>query len=163
MTDNAANSIIPNGVRIWFQSLSNRERTAVQLFAIVVLFAIGIFAIFKPALAYRNSGLELYRVEKTDLEYLELNLPDLADANQPNIQEPSNNLGLVSRTATLFEIPLRRYQPSGSAIRVEVIGADFDTVVAWLFALRRDHDIGVLEAQFNARTGGRLDANILLQ
>ncbi|MDX1801958.1 MAG: type II secretion system protein M [Marinobacter sp.] len=139
-----------------YDQLPRRDQQALTLLAVAVMLAIVYFAIWRPAVAYRE-----------DAEAARDNAAELVSwmqANQARIQQlaKSQNKGgsststlsdsralmsTVTRSAGEAGLTLQRFEPSGErAIRVWLEKVPFNQVAAWLEKLTTDYGIQIDQA-----------------
>lgn len=139
-----------------YDQLPRRDQQALTLLAVAVMLAIVYFAIWRPAVAYRE-----------DAEAARDNAAELVSwmqANQARIQQlaQSQNKGgsstsklsdsralmsTVTRSAGEAGLTLQRFEPSGErAIRVWLEKVPFNQVAAWLEKLTTDYGIQIDQA-----------------
>jgi general secretion pathway protein M len=135
-----------NKLRAWYAGLQEREQRVVAVGAVAVGILILVLGILMPLHSAVSNARESNQTKRADLAWMQLNaaeirskggqiLPDTGEA-------PVVVVDRVGREAGLTEA-LRGTQPNGTGVRVQLEGAPFDTLIAWLATLDEHYGLAV--------------------
>lgn len=135
-----------NRLRAWYAGLQERERRVVAVggvaLALIVLFG----GILLPLHSVVASALQRNDGKRADLEWMRANAAEIRSAGNLMIldtgEPPVVMVDRTGRAAGLTDA-LRGTQPSGTGVRVQLEGAPFDTLVAWLATLDQNYGLSV--------------------
>lgn len=150
-------------LRGWFLSLSRREQrlllVAGSLLGVVMVYVV----LLEPAFQYRNQYVDELSFEQSSLDWIKANEQTAQARIASAVSGSDVQLSTISRTAGTFNVPLNRVQPSANSVRVEVSDQPFRRVITWVFALQRDHGIGVEQMRLTRTDQGSIDAYIVFK
>ena len=148
----------------WYDALSRREQSLVDVGMVVVLLALIYSSLVMPAWEYRTSQVEAHRFEQAGFLWMQQHLNDPAVSQLRGSQSGGNTkLSVVSNTASVYNITLNRLQPTPTGINIEVRSATFNGVIEWLLKLETNHGFKVVEARFDRLTEGNVACQIRIQ
>jgi general secretion pathway protein M len=135
-----------NKLRAWYENLQAREQRMVAFggiaLALLILFG-GILLPLQSAVSSAESSIE---TKRQDLVWMRAHAAEIrAAGNQLPIdssEPPVVVVDRVGRAAGLTDA-LRGTQPNGNGVRVQLEGAPFDTVVAWLATLDQRYGLSI--------------------
>lgn len=141
MLDFAAEAWHRSPLRIRFEALSPRERLLAAV-ALAILVALILYAVVKPLFDYRSAAIARQAAEYRDLLWMQDNRA-IAGLDVPEDGMGSQALSTINAVASEVGLKLRRLQPEGEGISVQVDQQPFNTVVQFTHALeRRGLEIG---------------------
>jgi general secretion pathway protein M len=135
-----------NKLRTWYAGLQEREQRTVAIGAVAVTVLILVFGILMPLHSALSSAVRGNETKREDLKWMQVNAPEvLAAGSQLPADTNEAPVVLVDRVAREHGLAsaLRGTQPNGSGVRVQLEGAPFDTMVAWLAALDERYGLSV--------------------
>jgi general secretion pathway protein M len=136
-----------NALASWYSSLDARERRFVSIGGIATVLALLIALIVLPVSSAASRAAERLDKKREDLGWMRSHAAEVmaAPANSPNAaNEPA--VVIIDRTARAAGLAsaLRGTQPDGNqGVHVQIEGASFDVLVAWLASVDRDFALGV--------------------
>ena len=160
-------------MRVWFESLAERERifvlTAV-VFLVIATFWFGIWTPLDGGQKSVSARVDVWKISLSELRPLKGQMqagvsgqPALAGQNQSLVVIVDNTL----RQRGLYNA-LQRSQPTpdGNGIRVEFENAAFDDMMLWLGDVNRRHGLLVKSGSFSVASGenpGRVNSTLTLE
>ena len=148
----------------WYEQLSPRDRLALRVlcgFAVLVLLY---SFLLQPVTDYSNRAQMRLQEERDLLAWLRASEPaaNLAVSGATRNQPVA---ALVNSSAKTNDLTIRRYEPAGeSSLRVWLEGAQFNSVVKWLYQLQSVHGIRAAEFSIERESGpGRVSARLTLE
>ena len=153
-----------NKLRVWYSSLQERERRVVAIGGIATAFLILVVGILLPLHSAVSTAVSRNETKRDDLEWMQENASEIRVAGT---QLPANTgeapvvlVDRVGREAGLASA-LRGTQPSGTGVRVQLEGAPFDTMIAWLGTLDERYGLSIESITVDrAVRPGAVNANI---
>jgi len=159
-------------MRDWFETLAARERMAVTVAGVFVIFAIIYFAIWAPlsgAQANLTSSVATWERALAELRPLKAAVRSGADGATQQAGRDQSLVVIVDTTVSRFQLSsaLQRSQPTGqNGIRVEFEAAAFDDLMLWLGELSARYSMQVQSGNFSTTsqdTAGRVNASLTLE
>ncbi|MBK8307817.1 MAG: type II secretion system protein M [Gammaproteobacteria bacterium] len=150
----------------WYEQLSRRDRLALRglcgFAAVVVLYSL----LLQPLIGYSSRAQRRLLEEQELIAWLRANEPvakAAAAASMAGRDQPVASL--VNSSAKANELTIRRYEPAGDgSIRVWLEGAQFNSVVKWLYQLQSVHGIHAAEFSVERESEpGRVSARLTLE
>ena len=136
-----------NAITDWYATLGARERRFVVIGAIVTAIALVLTLIVLPLSSAASRAAERLESRREDLAWIRSHAAEVRAA--PAAAAGSDNeppVVVIDRTARAAGLAgaLRGTQPDGNqGVHVQIEGASFDVLVAWLAAVDRDFGLGV--------------------
>jgi general secretion pathway protein M len=135
-----------NKLRAWYAGLQEREQRVVAVGAVAVGILILVLGILMPLHSAVSKARESNQTKRADLAWMQLNAPEIRSKGGqilPDTGEaPVVVVDRVGREAGL-SAALRGTQPNGTGVRVQLEGAPFDTLIAWLATLDEHYGLAV--------------------
>jgi general secretion pathway protein M len=156
-----------NALRAWYAGLQAREQRMVAIGGIALALLILVGGILLPLQTAVSSAQSRNETKRQDLAWMRAHAAEIrAAGNQlpPDSAEPPVVIvDRVGRAAGLTDA-LRGTQPNGSGVRVQLEGAPFDVMVAWLATLDQRYGLSI-ESITVDRTAkpGLINASITFQ
>lgn len=148
----------------WYEHLSPRDRLALRSLGgfavVVVLYSL----LLQPMIGFSSRAERHLQEERALVAWLRGNesAAKLAVSGTARDQPVA---ALVISSAKTSELTIRRYEPAGeSSVRVWLEGAQFNSVVNWLYQLQSVH--GIRAAEFSIEREpepGRVSARLTLE
>ena len=135
-----------NKLSAWYAGLQQREQRTVAVGAVTVAVLILVFGILMPLHSAVSNAVRRNETKREDLKWMQVNTPEVRAAQN---QLPANTseapMVLVDRVAREHGLAdaLRGTQPGVSGVRVQLEGAAFDTMVAWLATLDERYGLAI--------------------
>lgn len=150
-------------VQDWVMLRTPRERL---LLGVALAFAVtwlGIAAIWQPLRHYRaNLEVTITRYE-SGLVALQNPLFSTQGPQTPTADSPPVPV-ILTDTADIFQLVIRRLEAEGTGARVVLEEATFEQVIFWLEALERDHGLRVSDLEMTRRPApGIVSVNLALE
>lgn len=136
----------------WIEQRSGREKVLLGAGLALAVAWLIIAAVWQPLRSHRaNLQVEISRLDRglAALQNPGFNLPD---ANPPAIDSRPVPV-VITDTAAVFQLVIRRLEAEGTGARVVLEEATFQQVILWLEALERDHDLRVRDLEMTRRPG----------
>lgn len=134
-----------------YESLPQRDRSALKVMFGVLLLVISYFALWQPAHKYMKEAQSDLAFSEELLALVNNNktvLSSLSRGNSSNNQKPTlDSQQLVSSVTNMAKkkgVLLKRFEPSGgNKLKVWVDNAEFDKVIVWLTTLKKSLGVQV--------------------
>ena len=148
----------------WYETLSRREQTLVDVGIVVVLFVIVYAFLVQPAWNYREDNVAAHGTERAGFLWMQVHAEDVATV-QASAESSAGGakLSVVSNSARVHNITLTRLQPNTSGINIEIKTAGFNNLIEWLLKLEKNHGFRTVEARFNRLEAGNVSSQIRIQ
>ncbi len=153
-----------NKLKAWYFNLQKREQRIVGLGAVVLGVLIVIGGLLLPLESAVSTALKARQTRTEDLAWMRLNAPEIEAGSGSVVADtgeaPVVLVDRVGREAGLGSA-LRGTQPSATGVRVQLEGAPFDTLVAWLVSLDERYGLAIdsISVDRTAKPGA-VNANI---
>lgn len=147
-----------------FAAASVRERVligiSIYLFIAVLLY----YFILDPALGFREEKLRAQDAASNALSWMIANQAEARrlGSNTSPIRNESK-LTVISSSAELHSITIRRMQPGESRIDVELSNQEYLAVIKWLIALEIDHGIELVDIRLEKTGEGVVNGRLTLR
>ena len=154
-----------DGLALWFESLSGRERRIVQAGAVLaaILLVVGVLLPLDRSVAQLHERLAKKR---NDLAWMQGVAPEIAASPQPPSAAGESLLVIVDRSARESGLAgsLAGSEPAGpGGLSLRLQKAPFDTLIAWLARLAQQNGIRVDSATIDgAGSPGLVNAALVL-
>lgn len=157
-------------LRIWFESLAQRERLLVLLASALAMMAVVVIGVLQPLASTRNALVDELTAKRSvldDIERVAARFGQSGGAAATADQTTAESLVvLIDRTTRSRGLAahLRRNEPDGAnGIRLRFENVPFDDLVLWLGDLQALHGIAVTNASADPTDNpGRVSANLQL-
>jgi general secretion pathway protein M len=154
-----------------YQALNAREQKMVAWGGIAVAVVLFLFALVLPLYSGANAAEERVMRKADDLNWMRSVAGEVRAAGPvgPAAASGQSLLVIVDQTARQAGLgsSLSNIQPSGGAtggVRARLENAPFDTIVAWIAALQRQHSVTVESATIDrAGKPGLVNASVILR
>ena len=147
-----------------FLSASARERVLIGISAYLLVAVILFYVILDPAIGYRAEKQRAQAAASNGLSWMVVNQ---AEARQRgSTQSPIRNeskLTVISSSAELHNVTIKRMQPGEDRINVELSGEEYRAVIRWLIALETDHGIELIDIRLDKSGEGIVDSRLTLR
>ena len=135
-----------NKLNAWYGNLQPREQRMVLFGGIAVAFLVLVMGILLPLHSAVANARERNATKREDLAWMQVNAPEIRAAGSAlpadTGEAPVVLVDRLGREAGLSSA-LRGTQPNGAGVRVQLEGAPFDTMIAWLANLDEQHGLAV--------------------
>ena len=135
-----------NKLRAWYAGLQERERRVVAVGGVALALIVLCGGILLPLHTAVSSAVRRNDGKRADLEWMRANAAEIRSAGNQMVADtgepPVVMVDRTGRAAGLTDA-LRGTQPSGTGVRVQLEGAPFDTLVAWLATLDQNYGLSV--------------------
>ncbi len=154
----------------YWQGLQPRERIALGIGAVAVVFALFYFALWQPLMDARKTVQREVQQQRELLHWMRMAASE-AQALRGSANPAGKGLGgqsllsLVDRSAKQQGLgdAMKRVEPDGGEVRVWFEEAAFDRLVGWLQKLAREHGVKVVSATIErGEASGLVDARLRL-
>ena len=135
-----------NKLAAWYAGLQQRERRTVAIGAAAVALLILVLGILMPLHSAVSNAVLRNETKREDLKWMQVNAPEVRAAlNLLPADRGEAPMVLVDRVAREHGLAdaLRGTQPGAAGVRVQLEGAPFDTMVAWLAALDERYGLAI--------------------
>lgn len=163
-----------NRILIWFPSIaplitrfaaaSPRERTLIGISAYLLIAIVLYYVILDPAIGFRDEKLRAQAAASNGLSWMVANQ---AEARQRgNTSAPVRNeskLTVISSSAELQSVTIKRMQPGEDRINIELTGQEYAAVIRWLIALETDHGLTLIDIRLDKSAEGVVDGRLTLR
>ena len=147
-----------------FESASPRERVLIGVTAYFLLAVFLFYAILDPAIGFREEKQRAQVAASNGLNWMVANQ---AEARQRGSgQSPVRNeskLTVISSSAGLHNVTIKRMQPGDNRINVELSGAEYLSVIRWLIALETDHGFELVDIRLDKAGEGVVNSRLTLR
>ena len=126
----------------WFLQRSPRERLLLGLLGICALLWLAVAVIWQPLRQHRaalENKIALYDAGLTALQSPAFDARGGAAVIVDNRPVPV----ILTESAAVFQLAIRRLESEGAGARVVLEDASFEQVILWLETLRREHGLNV--------------------
>jgi general secretion pathway protein M len=157
-----------NEIRQWLGGLAPRERNLVYLAAALLCIAIVYFAIVLPITSAAKQRAARVEQKTADLAWMRQVAPQVmaAAAAGGGTASSESLVVLVDRTGREAGLgnAIRDQSPDGDqGLRLQLQGASFDVLVAWLASLQQQYGVRVESAMIGATSApGLVNASLTL-
>jgi len=157
-----------NEIREWLGGLAPRERNLVYLAAALLCVAVVYFAIVLPVTSAAKQRAARVEQKSADLAWMRQVAPQVmaAVAAGGGTAGSESLVVLVDRTGREAGLgnAIRDQSPDGEhGLRLQLQGASFDVLVAWLASLQQQHGVRVETAMIGAANApGLVNASLTL-
>ena len=136
-----------NKLRAWYAGLQPREQRVVAVGAVVVAVLILVLGILLPLQSAVSGAARRNDSKREDLAWMQVNAAEIRAARQIGCLRTTGEAPVVivdraGREAGLADA-LRGTQPNGTGVRVQLEGAPFDAMVAWLATLDERYGLAI--------------------
>lgn len=163
-----------NRILTWFPSIaplvrrfaaaSLRERVLIGIGAYLVLALFLYYVVLDSAMGFRSEKLRAQVAASNGLSWMVANQ---AEAKQRGgAQAPvrsESKLTVISRSAELHNVTIKRMQPGDNRINVELSGQEYLAVIRWLIALETDHGLRLVDVRLEKTGEGIVDSRLTLR
>ena len=155
--------------RSQFARLSARERKFVLIGGALALAALGYGLIYEPIQRDLGRLRQALPAERARLETMRMQAQEIKRRRAENPVERAavkDVPSVVERAASTNALSgkIARIAPEGAnAIRVSIESAPFDSIVAWLAELNREHGLRVQNAELEAKAPGQASGHFVLR
>ena len=133
-----------------YRSLSPRERILVGLLALVVSGFILVNWILMPASAMRTESIQALTATQNAVDWMRNNQAEAQRRAGVSPKSPSESgLSVISQSANLHNLTIRRMQPREEVIDVELLEQDANSVFRWITVLEEEHGIQLINARID--------------
>lgn len=147
-----------------FTSASLRERVLVGTTAYLLVAVFLFYAILDPAIGFRAEKQRAQVAASNGLNWM---LANQGEAKQrgsaPSPIRNESKLTVISSSAELHNVTIKRMQPGDDRINVELSGEEYLAVIRWLIALETDHDIDLVDIRLDKSGEGIVDSRLTLR
>ena len=150
-------------VQDWLTLRSPREKGLLGVALVFAVLWLGVAAIWQPMHQHR-ANLEA-KIARYDSGLAALHSPAFS-AGDPLIPAADSRPVpvILTDTAAVFHLVIRRLEAQGSGARVVLEEATFEQVILWLEALERDHGLRVSDLEMTRRPApGIVSATLALE
>lgn len=157
-----------NEIRQWLGALAPRERNLIYLAAALLCVAIVYFAIVLPVTSAAKQRAARVEQKTADLAWMRQVAPQVmaAAAAGGGTASSESLVVLVDRTGREAGLgnAIRDQSPDGErGLRLQLQGASFDVLVAWLASLQQQYGVRVESAMIGATSApGLVNASLTL-
>jgi general secretion pathway protein M len=134
-----------NALRAWYAGLQERERRVVAGGAIAVAVLVLVLGILLPLHSALSNARERADTKRADLAWMQAHAAEVRSGGVPPRDTGEAPMVLVDRVGHEVGLgdALRRTQPNGTGVQVQLEGASFDTMLTWLRTLDVSHGLAV--------------------
>ncbi|MCY4129954.1 MAG: type II secretion system protein GspM [Gammaproteobacteria bacterium] len=147
-----------------FASASLRERILIGIGAYLILALFLYYVVLDPSMGFRNEKLRAQVAASNGLNWMVANQ---AEARQRGGAEaPIRNeskLTVISSTADLHNVMIKRMQPGDDRFNVELSGQKYLSVIRWLISLETDHGLRLVDVRLEKTDEGIVDSRLTLR
>lgn len=147
-----------------FASASLRERVLIgigaYLFAALFLY----YVVLDSAIGFRTDNLRAQVAAENGLSWMLANEDEArqrSGSNAPVRRESS--LAVISSSAELHDVTIKRIQPGDNRINVELSGQEYLSVIRWFIALEADHGLRLVDVRLVKTAEGIVDCQLTLR
>jgi general secretion pathway protein M len=152
-----------NSLKAWYAGLQPREQRVVGFGGVALAVLIVLGGLLLPLEGAVSAARKRAEMRRADLEWMRVNGPEILAGGTPTVESNEPPVVLVDRIGREAGLgsALRGTQPSGTGVRVQLEGAPFDTLVAWLATLEERHGLAIESISVDhAAKPGLVNANI---
>jgi general secretion pathway protein M len=135
-----------NKLSAWYEGLQPREQRMVSIGGVSVAVLVLLFGILLPLQSAVSNAVARNDAKREDLAWMQMNATEVRAAGGAAAADtgeaPVVLVDRVGRESGLGNA-LRGTQPNGTGVRVQLEGAPFDTLVAWLATLDEHYGLAV--------------------
>ena len=147
-----------------FESATVRERVLIGIGGYLLLALLLYYVIFDPAMGFRSEKLRAQVTASNGLSWMVANE---AEARQRGgTQAPvrsESKLTVISSSAELHNVTIKRMQPGDNRINVELSGQEYLAVIRWLIALETDHGLTIVDVRLDKSGEGIVESRLTLR
>jgi general secretion pathway protein M len=133
-------------LRAWYAGLQVREQRMVAIGGIVLAMVVLFGVILLPLQSAVSGAHSRIDAKREDLAWMRANMAEVrASANDLSVDTGEPAVVVVDKVgrASGLTDALRGTQPNGNGVRVQLEGAPFDVVVAWLATLDQRYGLSI--------------------
>lgn len=148
-----------------YHALNDRDRTLVNILAIVLAVFLLWQIVIGPTLGYLTTAKNAYSRQLENYEWMQTN----ADSAKEKIASASTDregslLSIASATAKDFELSFSRFEPIGDdRVRLWMERVQFNNIVNWLGVLETDKGISAVDISIDSAAPGYVSVRLTLQ
>jgi general secretion pathway protein M len=140
------------GVIDWVEQRSSREKLLLGVALVFAVVWLGFAAIWQP-LRHHRADLET-RIARYDRGLAALQNPGFSAPDPQNTIIDSRPVPVIlTDSAAVFDVVIRRLEADGTGARLVLEEATFEQIILWLEALERDYSLHVTELEMTRRPG----------
>ena len=133
----------------WFAGRERRERLLILAGGIAVIGYVGFALVLRPLAAMRETAItDIAKYEAVTARITAAGT-DLSLASLPSAAQPDATV--ITQSATLVGLAIRRLEPEGERTRIEVEDADFGILIDWIARLEAEHSLHVATIEIDRR------------
>ena len=163
-----------NRLLIWFPTIaplirrfaaaSLRERILIGVSAYLLSAVFLFYVILDPAMDFRNEKLRDQAAASNGLSWMVANQAEARRRGGTSIPVRSeSNLTVISSSAELHSVTIKRMQPGENRVNVELSGQEYSSVIRWLIALETDHGLQLVDIRLDKVSEGVVDGRLTLR
>ena len=147
-----------------FASASLRERLLICIGAYLVLAIFLYYVVLEPAMGFRSEKLRAQVAASNGLSWMVANQAEARQrgSSQAPVRSESK-LTVISSSAELHNVTIKRMQPGDDRINVELSGQEYLAVIRWLIALETDHGLRLVDVRLEKTGEGIVDSRLMLR
>lgn len=138
-----------SGISDWYAGRDRRERILILVGGAFVAAYVGFAGVFQPLSSMRETALA--DIAKYDAVTARITAAgtDLTLVSRPSVTLP--DAAVITESATVVGLTIRRLEPEGERTRIEVEDADFAVLIDWLARLETEHSLHVATIEIDRR------------
>ncbi len=146
-------------------SASPRERVFLELAAYLITGIVLYYAVLAPSLAYRSDMLRAQSAASNGLAWMQANQEKakLRTQGKRSSAQSENRLSMISSSADMHNVSIKRLQPSNDRIDIELAGQEYLSLIRWLVSLENDQGFVLIDARLDKVAEGVVDSRIALR
>ena len=147
-----------------FTSASLRERVLVGMSAYLLIAVFLYYAILEPAIGFRAEKQRAQVTASNGLNWMQANQAEARQqGSAPSPIRNESELTVISSSAELHNVTIKRMQPGDNRINVELSGQEYLAVIRWLIALETDHGIELIDIRLDKTGEGIVNSRLTLR
>lgn len=133
----------------WYAGRDRRERILLLVGSVVVAVYVAFAGVWQPLSAMRETALADIAKYEAVAARITAAGTNLSLAVLPSAALP--DAAVITESATVIGLTIRRLEPEGDRTRIEVEDADFAVLVDWLARLETEHALHVATIEIDRR------------
>ena len=147
-----------------FAAASLRERVLIASSAYLLIALFLYYVILDPAIGFRSEKLQAQVAASNGLSWMIANQDEARQRGNPSLPvRNESKLTVISSSADLHGVTIKRMQPVENRINVELTGQDYSAVIQWLVGLETDHGLTLVDIRLDKSAEGVVDSRLTLR
>lgn len=147
-----------------FAAASLRERVLIGMSAYLLIAVFLFYVVLDPAMEYRNEKLRDQTAASNGLTWMVANQAEARQRSSTTRPVRSESkLTVISSSAELHNVTIKRMQPGDNRINVELSGQEYSAVIGWLIALETDHGLQLVDIRLDKVSDGVVNGSLTLR